>query len=625
MKKILVAVVSLVMTLVMSMTFLGGCNLVTVDNERNMNQVIATVKIAADAPEENIYKKEVAMSYINYGYIYEQSYGYTRERVINLIVNQLITTRVYVQNAIIQFNNADSSSIYYGNVVNEDKGTWDLDRYLTEDEIIDAEYMTKKDMNSMIHGYMEGHDHGVTDTIVGEVRAVPTDAANKEKELTNAQKQAYKIDTNSSTDRRAAYNEVIELLEQNELLGNYDGSIESTAYYKDSLKSYKENTIVEKFEKAINDAARKSVTYEDLQNVYENNFNTQSEMSDSEFAEKLSSATAEDPVLVGRNGTYGYVYNLLLGADSNQTAKINDIETTDIAKKAELRKEILDKTIVKDLRSTWLLSGYDFDTETNCFTGDYTLVKDAKNSLPFGGTVTHVNKDHVDDEEYTAQYRIDSIKEYTLDEFVKMMDEYVYGSVQSNAKTSSDGVSIYKKVVNNSAVEEYDAKINELLFAFSTDPGSLNTYKGYTIEPIPDVGSETYVQEFADAGRELIALGGKSYIIVATDYGYHVMFFSQAFTGIEGFSTLESYLNFAMDTTGNVSYWEDQMKALVENWDDEDVDTDTFLYKFFNSVASTRVSKQISKVQNKLLNDHVYNANGGVTKYADRYADLIEG
>ena len=103
------------------------------------------------------------------------------------------------------------------------------------------------------------------------------------------------------------------------------------------------------------------------------------------------------------------------------------------------------------------------------------------------------------------------------------------------------------------------------------------------------------------------------------------MFFSQAFTGIEGFSTLESYLNFAMDTTGNATYWEDQMKALVENWDDEDVDTDTFLYKFFNSVASTRVSKQISKVQNKLLNDHVYNANGGVTKYADRYADLIGG
>ncbi len=625
MKKILVAVVSLVMSLVMSMTFLGGCNLVTVDNERNMNQVVATVKIADGAPEENIYKKEVVMNYINFGYIYEQSYGYTRDRVIDLIVNQLITTRVYVQNAIMQFNNADSSSIYYGNVVNESKGAWDLDRYLTDSEIIDAEYLTKKDMNAMIHNYMEGHDHGVTDTIVGEVRAIPTNAANKEKELTDPQKQAYKVDTNSSTDRRAAYNEVIELLEQNELLGEYNGSIESTDYYIDTVKGYKENTILEKFEKAINDAARKTVTFEDLQSVYENNFNTQSEMSDAEFADKLASATAEDPVLVGRNGTYGYVYNLLLGADSNQTTQINAIKTKDINQKAIERKAILDKTIVKDLRSTWLLSGYDFDTETNCFTGDYTLVKDAKNSLPFGGSVTHVNKDHIDDEEYTAKYRIDSINEYSLDEFVKMMDEYVYGSVQTNSKSSSDSVSIYKKVVNKNAVEEYDAKINELLFAFSTDAGSLNTYKGYTIEPIPDVGSETYVQEFADAGRELIALGGKSYIIVGTDYGYHVMFFSQAFTGIDGFATLESYLNFAMNANGDTSYWKAEMKALVENWDDEEVDTDTFLYKFFESVAANRVSKQISKVQNKLLSDHVYGANGGVTRYADRYADLIEG
>ena len=67
-----------------------------------------------------------------------------------------------------------------------------------------------------------------------------------------------------------------------------------------------------------------------------------------------------------------------------------------------------------------------------------------------------------------------------------------------------------------------DAKINELLFAFSTDPGSLNKYKGYVISPN---NTEGFVESFSDAGKELLAMGGKSYIIVASDYGYHVIYF----------------------------------------------------------------------------------------------------
>ena len=109
MRKTLVVMASLVMSLVMCVSFLGGCKLITNDNERNMNQVVATIQIADDAPVDKIYKKDIVMSYLNYGYYYEQSYGYTREQTINLIVNQLITTRVYVQNAIIKFRNISLS------------------------------------------------------------------------------------------------------------------------------------------------------------------------------------------------------------------------------------------------------------------------------------------------------------------------------------------------------------------------------------------------------------------------------------------------------------------------------------------------------------------------------------
>ena len=205
-----------------------------------------------------------------------------------------------------------------------------------------------------------------------------------------------------------------------------------------------------------------------------------------------------------------------------------------------------------------------------------------------------------------------------------MMDKYVYGSVQANAKTSSDSVSVYKKAIVNQKVNEYDAKINELLFAFSTDDGSLNTYKGYTIAPIPDTGSETYVQEFADAGRELITLGGNSYIIVGTDFGYHVMFYSQAFGGSEGYADLISYLNFAMGETGDEAFWKEKLAELIKNWDEDDLDTNNFLYKFFNSVASVRVEKAGTKIQQQLQNDYIYGSGNEVTRYPDRYADLLE-
>lgn len=623
MRKTLVVMASLVMSLVMCVSFLGGCKLITNDNERNMNQVVATIQIADDAPVDKIYKKDIVMGYLNYGYYYEQSYGYTREQTINLIVNQLITTRVYVQNAIIKFNTTDTSDIYYGNVVNADKGTWDLQRYLTEDEIIDATYSTNKDINSLIDGYEESEEESVSDTLIDTVRAVPTDAANKEKELSNEEKNAYAIDTSSTTERRKAYNDVIKLLEDNELLGNYNGDIKTTTYYSETLQSYQENKILEKFEKCITLSAIKSVSFADLQKVYADNFDAQSQMTDAEFAEKLSSATAEDPVLIGKDGSYGYVYNLLLGANQAQTAEISEIKTTDIAKRAQERKAILDKITVKDLRSTWLLSGYDFDMTTKCFTGDYTFAKDAANSLPFYGEVTHLNADKVDEEDYAAKYRVDSVEEFTLDQFVKMMEQYVYGSTQSDIKSSADGASVYRKVKAQAVASEYDAKINELLFAFSTDDGSLNTYKGYAIEPIPDTGSETYVQEFADAGRELLQMQGNSYIMVGTDYGYHVMFFSQAFGGTEGFDALEKYLNYSMNADGDVAYWTEQLASLVESWDEEDLDTDNFLYKFFNSVSSEKVSKAITKVQNKLMNDHVYSTKGGVTRYPDTYADLL--
>ena len=103
MRNLLKKLTCLLVTLIMCVSFLGGCNLITTDSERDLNQVIATIKISDDVAEEHILKKDVVMAYINYGYYYQQQ-GAEMGQIVESIVSQLINNRVYVQNAIDKFN-----------------------------------------------------------------------------------------------------------------------------------------------------------------------------------------------------------------------------------------------------------------------------------------------------------------------------------------------------------------------------------------------------------------------------------------------------------------------------------------------------------------------------------------
>ena len=153
-----------------------------------------------------------------------------------------------------------------------------------------------------------------------------------------------------------------------------------------------------------------------------------------------------------------------------------------------------------------------------------------------------------------------------------MMDNYVYGASQTGEVKAYDGITM-KKVVNTDAdVENYADKINELIFAFSTDTGSLNSYKGYTINVKTDFGSETYVEEYAAAARYLMTLGKSSYVVVGTEYGWHVMFLSEKITANTNYATLTEYLASLGETTNF-----DQMLKDIRD-DKADLYEDTYLY-----------------------------------------------
>ncbi len=632
MKKSFFAIFAFIMSIFMGVSVLSGCNLVTIDNEKDMAQIVATVKIDDSANEMQITKQQMATVFLNNydTYYYAiQSGSYTKKDIFESIIDNLVSHDILIQGIMKEFN-ADTTQVHHS-----DKGVWDVERYLTDDEIVDAKYQSAYFLNEYIeHNVYDEDEVTSKDTLADEVRTVPTDATNAEEELDIDAKRTY-ISQNSSTvfdgidigqigsSRRTAYNRLLKTFEEYGILGDYKNDIRETAYYKDIYENCKESILIEKYENQLKLLARGAVSYSDLSEQYVEMYNAQKigYSSASAYETALGNAQAGSPLVYSPLNGYGYVYNLLLGVNGTQEALIGELAEDAYAE----RNAILSTTTVKDLRSTWITSGYDYDNTTKKFTGDYTF-NDAV-SLPFQGEVTLLKEKTHDS---SAEYRIDSVKEFALDEFIDFMDNYLMDkedlyapSSIANEKTANDPEYYYKKA-NLSSVKNYDDKINELLFAFSTDPGSLNTYKGYVISPKPASGqSEKFVKEFAQAGRELLTMGKNSYIIVATTYGYHVMFFSQVLTANSNFSTLEAYLNDLTGTdasVGTADYWKTKYDEMMSNWEDYS-DKDFFLYNFA-SVCINEDTFVEEKVNAVVYQYRYQDSNSKVSIFNDRFADL---
>ena len=637
MKKRFLRIVSLLVATLISLGTLGACNLITTDNEKDMNRVVATVNVTH---EENITKRDMVMQYMNYGYIYVNYYGYTVEKTYDLILDNMLQTKIMVQYVVDEFEKGASK---YG--VSIDTTKTGIEKFLKVDEaneindVVEAEYNAYKAVNDLLDSYVHNHEEETKqDTIIGEVRTTPTGAANEVVELTLEQKKAYVekykngFDINSDADRRSAYNKAVKLLEDYSLLGDFGGDLRKSIYFKNTLKSNQESLIIKYYENYIRDSIISALTYDkDIKGLYAEKYDAQKQMSNKEFVEALGSATATEPVLVSNNGTYGYVYNILLGASTTQTDDIAKIKTDNKnitnEKFAEERAKILNGTKIKDLRSSWIQSGYDFDGEK--FTGDYTLVKDPANSLAFKGTTVKVKDEVVKDGVVTekAKYSVTDIEEFELAEFINMVETYVGGTF-ADAKASynnrvdyaNDNVYVAKTL--SGEVSEYDGKIEELLFAFSTDPGSLNKFGGYLIKPPVDgADTEEFVKTFGDAGRVLLE-NGKGYVVVASDYGYHLMFYSEIFDTNYDYESLDKYLDSLNIDKPNGQTWAEYFNNQIKDWD-EFAETDNYLYFLANSLVSQKITDKTESDRNDIINRYRYEEDGAVVIDEDVYNSLI--
>ena len=94
-------------------------------------------------------------------------------------------------------------------------------------------------------------------------------------------------------------------------------------------------------------------------------------------------------------------------------------------------------------------------------------------------------------------------------------------------------------------------KFLDLIFAYSTDDGSLKEGYGYVYSP--KTSATKYVPEFAESAKKVVAGGVGSYDVVATEFGYHIILCTKV---IEPTTTAITYDKFLEDikVKGTIPY-----------------------------------------------------------------------
>ena len=232
MRKFTVAMVTIMIVMVMGISSLFGCGLVTTNNARDLSQVVATVQISEDAPKDVIYKRDLITAYMNN---YQYQGAELTQDTLDGILSSLINNRVLIQFALKEMDNSYSKPSDWEDLLKYNEY---LENFLSDQEELDAKYSTYKAVDDLVDSYAEEDDEEKRqDTFDGTARVVPTGATNDD-EVTNEEKQEF-IDNFSVADRMTAFIDAINALKDNDLLGDeYDNNdITKTDYFKKTLKS----------------------------------------------------------------------------------------------------------------------------------------------------------------------------------------------------------------------------------------------------------------------------------------------------------------------------------------------------------------------------------------------------
>ena len=669
---------------------------------------------------DEIYKRDLVAYFMSYGYnYYSQNNSYTA--TFEQVMQDLVDRKIMSQFATVYYLNAGEVLVDRDNVTIKDgyvdisgtdgmkmNGEISLDGYLsaiegktgdeaavagysyllTDAEIKYATYVIMVSVNSAIDSYEEDYIKAEDETTSStETRTTPTGAntlpdgyyptkedgsidyaiytgANSASECGEYEKK----EGSTSYTRSRAYAQFIHALRENYLIGEDEKDVTDVtalSYFTTELKSQLEQMLINKFYATLAYKAAQTMSATTLQESYQTLLNSQEASTESSsFTTTMDSLSDTSFVVYSpKNRKFGFVYNILLPFNTNQTKLLDSIRYTDGTKEYYAARNtnagLLSSIEAKDQRASWFNGSEDYSFEA---TGDY--YKNAYNSAEGKTNYLFFKDSYVENgegiERYAGKYPFNGTAEkkddgtykltYNLldiDGFIDEMESYI-GYVTENSsvasgkyysgtlddlaqwnaadKESSTFYSVtadyfpkdangvidqsaniyYKGSVSNlgftadgaldKTTNSYKviSAVNELMFAYSTDTGCLNSYLGYSIAAKEEATS--YVAEFEYAAQQAVndGAGVGNYYVVATDYGWHIIYVSFVYTGGEVY--------------GGFDYNERNTEG-------------TFSYYFYQSKKTSTVTEYGNNKETMIR----YNANNDtvVTLHKDRYEDLL--
>ncbi|MBQ8406687.1 MAG: hypothetical protein IJY38_02100 [Clostridia bacterium] len=426
--------------------------------------------------------------------------------------------------------------------------------------------------------------------------------------------------------------------------------VELSSQLEQAIITKLNDTLTEEAYKNFTDAYV-AARYDELLESQETKFTGKSGISN--FGTAIDAVSDESFVLYSPAAGYGFVYNILIPFSTWQEQQYSIEKARGLTQK-ELyakRANILTGVKAKDLRGDWFSNFEDYnysyvpETDEKYYTNTLTAAN-TTNYLFFKNNSANSDK-YESLGQYYGKYAYNGtvttdadgeFKKFTpnplsIDDFIVEMNNYLNYAIDGDVNTVEASGTPFPNYVKDGNYSEkkneqtgevtYDysefmyytgsvdvgttdkaeyfkegtkaykavSAINELMFAYSTDPGCLNTYMGYSVSPF----TTSYVKEFEYAAQYAVSQGVGNYAVCATDFGWHVI-----------------YVSYVYDAVGEV-YTNGYVAA--------DRETEgTFSYMFYEYLKNEVSEKYMQEIQTVALQE--YNASS-VTKFEDRYEDLL--
>lgn len=495
-----VKIIALVLVVAVAFSLLVGCDVISKNEQRDIEQVVATVEYKGMTSK--VTKGEVIENYNSYGYFYVNYYGYTVDETIDLILSSLTNRKLLILYA--RYEMATQKGL---------SPDVEIPMLLTDAEVDQAIQDTNEQMQSWLDEIVSDLEEAAntgddTDTDTDEDE--DEDEDEDDDEITPRAKRP--AEEEADFDPNATVEEFTKKffdVEHNESEYSAKAARKLKKQIAENYRSY-EYYLNSQYETQLLSAWKRALTKDykptdaDILKAYNDYLNSDREKYQTDttsYATRMKSELTK--MVLQPDEGYGFVFNILLQFSDEQSTALSDFKASGTVSDEAIEnyRKLLAKEILVNV------SNPDYDPDYEAEEGEDITAADSP-ANPFSRKNVPVQT---------------------------ILDE-IFADFQ--AAEATEGTAYDKFMAKREVATKWVYLVNDDtgMFTATSDDENYSTItnsgNGYPITP-EDMDS-TYVEEFTKLGRELVAKGLGTYSVdgtvegmyCITDYGIHIMFVS---------------------------------------------------------------------------------------------------